>query len=137
MKTLTKTAKLGEKKFTVATNRDIAVNAFEKYPEETKQLLKFYEKDSMDKLVDALENKRLKNLLDEKDNASQNVVKIIDFALPLMLKAADDKSDADELIKYAKEKNALVPMAATLFDFLSQGFTLDELGTPEVQFVLE
>lgn len=134
MRVLEKTVTLGEMKFKVATDRDIAVKAFEEYPDLIEYLVnKENEIGNDDKslFLKAIKNKELSTLFE----MEEKFAKLIEFALPLMLKKANDESDAMEIIKYANENNVSTEFNSGMLEFLMEGFTLRELAKkPKIKF---
>lgn len=122
MKFLQKEVTLGEMEFKVRTNRDIAVRAFEEYPELIEYVLNKQGTDLDDDkfFINALKNKELGILLD----MNGRIEKLIEFALPLMLKEAGDETDAKTIIDYARENNADEIFNAKMLEFLIKAFTL-------------
>lgn len=122
MKFLQKEVTLGEMEFKVRTNRDIAVRAFEEYPELIEYVLNKQGTDLDDDkfFINALKNKELGILLD----MNGRIEKLIEFALPLMLKEAGDETDAKTIIDYARENDADEIFNAKMLEFLIKAFTL-------------
>lgn len=122
MKFLQKEVTLGEMEFKVRTNRDIAVRAFEEYPELIEYVLNKQGTDLDDGkfFINALKNKELGILLD----MNGRIEKLIEFALPLMLKEAGDETDAKTIIDYARENDADEIFNAKMLEFLIKAFTL-------------
>ena len=137
LKFLTKTVELGEKKFKVAVDRDIACDAFEQFPNLIEYLMKKEVKNrkenDADFFLNALKNKELKQLF----NMEKQISELIGFALPLMLDKAGDSSDADEIIQYAKDNNAEQIFNNGMLEFIIQGFTPRELAVPKIKFSMK
>ena len=137
MKTLTKTATFGEKKFKIAINREIAVKTFDEFPQEVDFLIKTYQGKGKDSLSETLEKGFFSKALSERDEITKSVIEIAEYALPKMLEFAEDKSDANEILDYLKKNNAIFVASTILFEFLAQGFTLDEPVQPKIKLVLK
>lgn len=139
MKVLEKTVELGEMSFKVRANRDIAVDTFQKYPDVLKYAIKHKgiasEEDiDVDMFLQLLTN----NGLDELTNIRQQLSEMVAYALPIMLKSAHDTTNADDIIKYATENNALDVMNSGLLEFIAQGFTQGELANkPKIKFSMK
>lgn len=139
MQILIKEVTLGEKKFKVATDRDIAVKSFEAFPDLIEYLIK-KEKDINNEKVDdkefflnAIKNKELGNLFDMENKLGE----LIAYALPLMLVKANDNSSANEIIDYAKENDVSNIFNNGMLEFLMQGFTQRGLAKPKIKFSMK
>lgn len=133
MKVLEKTVELGEKSFKVRTNKDIAVASFEKFPEVLEYMMKQQKPGSQD-FITMIKNKELSKLFRFNDD----VGKLVEFALPLMLEASGDTSDAKEIIKYAKNNGVIEQFNTAMLEFIGQGFTLGELAQkPKIKFSMK
>jgi hypothetical protein len=132
MQILVKSVELGEMKFKVGTDRDIAVKCFNEFPE---LLEKIKEQEEV------LENKSSKmfdeTVLELSDYILEELPKFIKFALPLMLEKAGDNSNAEEIIKYAQDNNATEIMNVPLMEFVAQGFTQRKLAKPKIKFSMK
>lgn len=133
MKLLEKTVELGEMTFKVVTNRDIAVKSFEEYPEVLKYIFKNQNGKQKD-WISLIENKGLSELFKINDE----IAKLVEFALPLMLEAAKDKTKAKKVIDYARDNDVIEEFNAGILEFLAQGFTQGELAKkPKVKFSMK
>lgn len=133
MKVLEKTVELGEMSFKVRTNRDIAVKSFEEYPQVLEYVVKQQKKGEQD-IVSLVKTKGLSELY----RVNDNIAKMIEFALPMMLKAAGDKSNAKKIITYASDNGVIEQFNAGILEFLAQGFTLGELADkPKIKFSMK
>lgn len=135
MKILEKTVTLGEKTFNVATDRDIAVKAFEKHSDLIEYLFKKQDSFENDKnfFLNAIKNKELNKVFE----MEKKIGELVSFALPLMLKKAGDKSSAKEIIEYAEENGADALLNNALLEFLCEGFTQRELVNPNFKFSIK
>lgn len=136
MKLLEKNVTLGEMKFKVAVNRDIAIKAFEEYPELIEYIISQENSEASDEqsiFINALKKKELSVLYD----MEENLAKLIGFALPLMLQSAGDTSDAMAIIQYAKENDADSILNSAMLEFLMQGFSQRGLAKPKIKFSMK
>lgn len=136
MKLLEKNVTLGEMKFKVAVNRDIAIKAFEEYPELIEYIISQENSEASDEqsiFINALKKKELSVLYD----MEENLAKLIGFALPLMLQSAGDTSDAVAIIEYAKENDADSILNSAMLEFLMQGFSQRGLAKPKIKFSMK
>ena len=136
MKILEKTVELGDMKFRVATDRNIAVKAFEEYPELIEYLVrkqKEANQNDEDFFVKAIKNKELSNLFEMEEKFGD----LISFALPLMLEKAGDMTDAQAIIDYAVENGADSVFNSAMLEFLVQGFTQREVVKPKINFSMK
>ena len=136
MRVLEKTVTLGEMKFKVGANRDIAVKAFEEFPELIEYLFNKQKESNLSEdafLLSAIKKKELSKLF----SMEKEIAELIKFALPLMLKAANDDTKATDIIKYAEDNGASTVMNSGLLEFLIQGFTQGELVKPKVKFSMK
>lgn len=135
MKFLEKQVTLGDMEFKVRTNRDIAVKAFEEYPELIEYVLNKQGTDLDDDkfFINALKNKELGILLD----MNGRIANLIEFALPLMLKEAGDETDAQSIVNYAKDNEADEFFNAKMLEFLVEGFTLRGQDKPKILFSMK
>ena len=136
MKLLEKQVTLGEMEFKVATNRDIAIKTFEQFPDLMEYLISQKGQSNASEeefFIEALKKKELSKLFDM-DN---KLADLIAYALPLMLKTADDNSSAVEIIDYAKENGADGVFNSAILEFLMQGFTQRELAKPKIKFSMK
>ena len=132
MKLLEKNVELGEKKFKISTDRNIAIQSFEAYPDVIEYIIK--NKGNVvgeeEMFLDAIKNKELSKLFEINDKLAT----LVEFVLPLMLKKANDNSNAQEIIEYAKENDALEEFNSAIVEFLFLGFTQRGLGKPKIKF---
>lgn len=136
MKLLEKQVTLGEMNFKVATNREIAIKTFEQFPDLMEYLISQKGQSNANEkefFIEALKKKELSKLFDM-DN---KLADLIAYALPLMLKTANDNSPAVEIIEYAKENGADGVFNSAILEFLMQGFTQRELAKPKIKFSMK
>lgn len=135
MRFLEKTVTLGEMTFKVATDRDIAVKAFEAYPQLIEYMFKKQDSITNDKdfFMEAIKNKELSKVFE----MEKMFADLIEFALPLMLRKAGDKTSAKKIIDYATENGADTEMNSALMEFLCEGFTQRELAEPKIKFSMK
>ena len=138
MKVLEKTVTLGEMEFKIGTNRDIAIKTFEEFPLLAKKMSEVdateieEQDDGVSEFVKFAEKKELSTLYELHDLIGDAVA----FALPLMLEVAGDKSDANEIIEYATENNAIKTFNVGIWDFLMQGLPqVDQ--KPKIKFSMK
>ena len=136
MKLLEKQVTLGEIEFKVASNREIAIKTFEQFPDLMEYLISQKGQENSNEkefFIEALRKKELSKLFDM-DN---KLADLIAYALPLMLKTANDNSSAVEIIEYAKENGADGVFNSAILEFLMQGFTQRELAKPKIKFSMK
>jgi len=136
MKILEKTVTLGEMTFKVGTDREIAVKTFDKYPDLLEYMFdrqEMVESGGKSFIRETLKNGELGQLLDMENKFAD----LIGFALPLMLKKANDDTDAQKIIDYAKENGADTVMNSALLEFLCEGFTQSEPVKPKIKFAMK
>ena len=136
MKVLEKQVTLGEMEFKVATNRDMAVKVFEEFTDLMEYITSQRESMGADEntaFVEMLRKKELSKFI----RMDEQLKDLVAYALPLMLKSANDNSDANEIIKYAKENGADGVFNSAILEFLMQGFTQRELAKPKIKFSMK
>ena len=136
MKLLEKQVTLGEMEFKVASNREIAIKTFEQFPDLMEYLISQKGQSNANEeefFIEVLKKKELSKLFDM-DN---KLADLIAYALPLMLKTANDNSSAVEIIEYAKENGADGVFNSAILEFLMQGFTQRELAKPKIKFSMK
>lgn len=136
MKLLEKQVTLGEMEFKVATNRDIAIKTFEQFPDLMEYLISQKGQENSNEeefFIEALRKKELSKLFDMDNKLGE----LVAYALPIMLKTADDSSSAVEIIDYAKENGADGVFNSAILEFLMQGFTQRELAKPKIKFSMK
>lgn len=136
MKVLEKQVTLGEMEFRVATNRDIAIRTFEQFPDLMEYLISQKGNSNANEeefFIEALKKKELSKLFDMDNKLGE----LIAYALPLMLKSANDNANAVEIIDYAKENGADGVFNSAILEFLMQGFTQRELVEPKIKFSMK
>ena len=136
MKFLEKEVTLGEMKFKVRTNREIAVKAFEQYPDLIEYLFNKQgakTKNETQYFIDALKKKELGTLFSMNDK----IADLIGYALPLMLEGAGDKTSAVQIIDYARANDAKDMFNSKMLEFLVEGFTQRGQEKPKIQFSMK
>lgn len=136
MKVLEKQVTLGEMEFRVATNRDIAIKTFEQFPDLMEYLISQKGNSNANEdefFINALKNKELSKLFDMDNKLGE----LVAYALPLMLKSANDNSNAVDIIDYAKENGADGVFNSAILEFLMQGFTQRGLVEPKIKFSMK
>lgn len=124
MKNLIKKVECGKYTFNVGTDRSIVLKSLQEFPDFAefifdKNNLVSKEKDEGKFLLDLIKKGEAEKLFSFEDN----LPKIIKFALPLMLKKAEEEINANEIIDYVVENEAEEIVYPGLFEFLMQGFT--------------
>ena len=141
MKIITKTVTVGEYTFDVSVDRNIVCDAFEKYPDLMEFLFKNANVNGENEVVvNAIRNKNLAMLLDSTDQIKE----LVFYALPKMLKKADDfrgtdnASRVDELVKYIEDNEVDTEFSTAMFEFICLGFTPDtNERKPKVKFQMK
>lgn len=136
MNKLIKEVEFGKYNFKIAINREIALKVSDEFPEFIVYIL-----DKDDEVTDmktAVMNGKLKELLEKTDYITSQCGKIVEFALPFMLKEADSKENADEIINYAIENDAYELFSQKIWEFILLGFTNNgEVKTPKVSLQMK
>ena len=127
MKILKKQVTCGEKEFAVSVDRDIAVAAFEHFPELLDLIQAMSESGEKGKisLAEAAKKKQLGALF----GLNEQTMKVVESAFPLMLeKAGEDspKEKAKEILAYADENEVDDLLRDGMFSFLMEAFSLGE-----------
>lgn len=132
MKLLQKRVELGKYKFNVVTDRDLAIKSFEAYPEVVEYILKNDSSatDDVEIMINAIKKKELKQLLE----LEEKLAELVKFVLPLMLEKAGESVNAQELIEYATDNDAIEDFNAGIIEFLIMGFMQRGLGKPKIKF---
>ena len=134
MKTLRKHISVGDYKFNVGVDRDIVVDCFEQFPSLVEFLLKQANGDNADIIVNAVKSKNLRQVLE----TNEQIADFVRFALPKMLKKAEDESDAEEILNYIYENEVDEVFNSEMFKFICSGFTPDATEKkPKVKFVMK
>lgn len=123
MKILKKEVTCGEKHFTVAVDREIAVNTLEKFPD-LLGVVDFTEQGKLS-IADVAKKKKLGEILSLPD-VQMDAAK---YALPLMLKKAGGENadaEAKEIFAYAEENEVDDLLRDGLFAFVMEAFSLGE-----------
>lgn len=129
MKILHKNVELGDYNFGIAVDREIVADAFDKYPEVVRFMLKYTsaEEESDDFMLKALESHEFKEIF----LLEENMEKVVKYAFPKMLKKADEKDGTDnaehceDLLEYIYDNDADEIFVEEMFKFLCLGFTAD------------
>ena len=136
-----KHCKIGKYEFDLVITREIAVEALKRYPEYWKALQKamsfrdienIAKNNNLEKAKDSIANIDFDTLvkLNETDiEISKWTPKIVKYALPKMLKLANDNTNAEELIKYCEENNVLD-------DFIRDGELQQGFNSKVMEFIM-
>jgi hypothetical protein len=131
---LIKDVEFGKLNFKVAVNRAMFLEVNKKYPEFFKKTIEFNQNKSS--LSDAISNGNLQEFLEYNDYVEEKASEIIKFALPLMLKEAEDKSNPLAILDYAEKNNAETLLNTSLLGFLLEVFTKGE-KLPKVKLLMK
>lgn len=132
---LIKQVELGKYTFNISINRAIFLDINDKFPDFFKKAIEF-SKDRED-IQESLANGKMRDLLEYQDYINSRLPEIIKFSLPLLLKEADDKTNALEIIDYAIDNNVEMQMNNALMEFIISVFTQGELKKPKVKFSIK
>ena len=139
MNKLIKKCTFGDMTFNIATNREIALKVAKKFPDETDYV--FDASKDAGKYGDfktVVKSGKLDEFFSRGERAIEINEKFARFALPLMLEEADDKTNADDIIKYAIENDADQILFANIAEVVLMGFTTNgEIKTPKIQFSMD
>ena len=132
MKILEKSVELGEMKFKISTDRNIAIKSFEAYPDVIEYIIttKNSVENDEELFINAIKNKELGKLFEMNDKLGL----LVKFVLPLMLEKSKDTTDAESIINYAKDNEVLDSFNSAIVEFLFMGFMQGELGKPKIKF---
>lgn len=136
VKVLEKTVNLGDMRFKVGVDRDIALQVFEEFPDLIEYFIKSEKigtTSDAEFFIKSLRDKSLSTFFKHNNELS----KLIAYALPLMLKKAGDHSNADNILEYAEDNNATSTLNSAMLKFLFEGFTLRELAKPTIKFSMK
>ena len=148
MRNETRTITLGEFTFNVAIDRHITCVTYEACPEETAFLFSKREEFSSDEtnentlLINAIKEKKLEKTLNCSDELVKPIAKLVEFALPLMLKKAykgeASPVDAQYIIEYTKKNEVDIMFNNDIYELISLGFTLGEQDRkPKVPYAMK
>lgn len=127
-----KHCKIGKYEFDLVITRELAVESIKRYPDYWKSLQKAMSFKNIDTIANNNNLEKAKNSianidfdtlvkLNETDmEISKLTPNIVKYALPKMLKLANDNTNANELLKYCEENNVLDDFIRD--DELQQGF---------------
>lgn len=133
MKILEKRVELGDKKFRIATDRNIAIKSFEAYPDVIEYIMKSQydtKADDQEVFLNAIKNGELGKLC----QMNEKLADLVKFVLPLMLSKANETLDAKSIIDYAEENEVIEEFNSAIVEFLFMGFTQGGLGKPKIKF---
>jgi len=131
----------GELVFDVGIDRNITCQTYQEFPNLIAYLME-QEKDIGSEKIS--EEAFMLKLMKEKKlvqalSVQEDIAKLVEFALPLMLKKVDEKISpfkAEEIIGYVKANEVDEEFNMSIFDFISLGFTqCGQDKKPKVKFV--
>lgn len=145
MKKLRKDLTVGEYKFSLEINKDIAVSTFEEVPEMVALIDEAMKTNKTQKGTSEFGNflQQVKEQSDEKDEKDLAVMrKTAEVSLKKMYRAVETNKTVDDEFfdnfwNYIDENNAELLMCTTVMEFLMQGFTLGKELKPKVKIVLK
>lgn len=138
MNKLIKEIEFGKYNFKIAINRDIALKCAEEFPEFMANILDNSRDVTSGDVSTLIRNNKLRELLDNSDYVRENCPEVVKFALPLMLKEAGSKEDANEIINYAIENEADEIFNINVWNVILMGFMNNgEAKTPKVTFKMK
>ncbi len=128
MKTYSKNVTVGDYKFDVSVDRQIAAEGLEKFPDLVEYVLT--QQDGVSAIVKATKDKKLGTLLGIDEQAEA----LVKFAFPKMLKKADAEFGTDnynrsqEILDYIYENDADDVFITAMFEFILSVFTSETPG---------
>ncbi len=129
LKPLIKECKIGEKEFNLAIHRDLAVEILAKFPKyweiatKHENLIKIKEDGTYDIKHQELNIKKLGELMEAENEISEMLPKIMDYAIPKMLKLAQCEMGYQEILDYCVDNYAEDEFFAKSMEFIMLGFT--------------
>lgn len=138
MNKLIKEIEFGKYNFKIAINRDIALKCSEEFPEFMANVLDKSRGAINSDISTLIRTNQLRVLLDNSDYIRENCPNVVKFALPLMLKEAGSKENANEIIEYAIENEADDIFNINIWEVILMGFTNNGVAkTPKVTFKMK
>ena len=133
MKILTKRITVGDYSFDISADRDIAVKAFQEFPDFAKYVFTKANLTEKQLLESAIDNKELDKLL----NIQEQERSLVFYAFPFMVAKANGSIDIDEFYKFLEDNSVTDVFVEKVFEFLMLGFFQKEKATPKVKFELK
>jgi len=136
MKIITKRITVGDYDFDISTDRDIAVKAFEQFPDFAKYVFSNANLSEKQFLESAIDNKELSKVFDLQDQEKDLVL----YAFPYMYAKANPASQdgfIGEFLTFIEENGVMDVFVEKVFEFLMLGFSQKEKATPKVKFSLK
>lgn len=131
----TKKIEVGDYKFNVSVNREIALKVSEEFPEFITKILDNSNKNN--DISSIIKENRLRELFDINDYINENLSKVIKFSLPLLLQEAGEKLNSDKIISYIIENEVDEIFNAKIWEFILSVFTKGgQDKKPKVKFVM-
>lgn len=138
MNKLIKEIEFGKYNFKIAINRDIALKCAEEFPEFMSNVLDNSRDVASSDVSTLIRTNKLRELLDNSDYIRENCPNVVKFALPLMLKEAGSKENANEIIEYAIENEADEIFNINIWEVILMGFSKNGVTkTPKVTFKMK
>ena len=137
MNKLIKECTFGEYKFKIGINREIALQVAEKFPND---IANFFDNNAkaQNDIKTVVKERGLRNLFEKEDMIDECGERITRFALPLMLKEANEDLPADDIIKYAIENNADIILYSGILEAIFMGFTTNgATNAPKISFTMK
>lgn len=137
MNKLIKECTFGEYKFKIGINREIALQVAEKFPNDIANFFDNTERAS-NNVKTLIKQGKLRDVLEKNDMLNECSERIVKFALPLMLKEANEDLPADDIIEYAIKNDADQILYINMLEVIFMGFTTNgETKTPKISFTME
>lgn len=136
MKILTKRITVGDYSFDISTDRDIAVKAFQEFPDFAKYVFTKANLTEKQLLESAIDNKELDKLL----NIQEQEKDLVLYAFPYMYAKANSVSQdgfIEEFLTFIEGNGVMDVFVEKVFEFLMLGFSQKEKATPKVKFELK
>lgn len=124
--------------FNVGIDRNITCRTFEEFPDLVEFLIGMEtdKPNEQDLMLTLMRNKKLEQAL----SLHEGVAELVRFALPLMLKKADENSNAikaQEILEYIEENGIQNEFNNAMLEFITLGFQMGgQDKKPKVKFVM-
>jgi len=130
-----KKVEVGDYKFNISVNREIALKVSEEFPEFITKILDNSNKNN--DIATVIKENRLRELFDINDFINENLSKVVKFALPLLLAEAGEKLDSNKIISYIIDNEVDEVFNIRVWEFILSVFTKGgQDKKPKVKFVM-
>lgn len=124
--------------FDIGIDRNITCKTFEEFPDLVSLLMEMEVSNTSEKdfMLKVMREKKLEKVL----SINEEITELVKFALPLMLKKAEENSNsikAQEILEYVAENGVLAEFNNAMLEFISLGFTMGgQDKKPKVKFAM-